>query len=161
MGIPWRRSRPSPPPRLGGRPPGADVKREMRSVRVLVADDDALMRDALTELINSRSEMELVGTAVDAETAIAMTVSSRPDVAVLDYRMPGGGVHAAREIIRLSPETAVLCLSAYGDPGTANQMRNAGAIGFLVKGISTNADIVASIRTAAGIGDGDDHRLPG
>ncbi len=130
----------------------------MRAVRVLVADDDALIRGALSELVRSRSEMELVGAAVDAESAIAMAVSAHPDVAVIDYRMRGGGVHAAREIIRLSPQTAVLCLSAYGDPGTASQMRSAGAIELLVKGISTNAEIVASIRAAAGMGKPYDDR---
>jgi DNA-binding NarL/FixJ family response regulator len=121
----------------------------MRTVRVLVADDDALIRDTLTKLIQSRSDMELVGVVVDAESAIALAVSSRPDVAVLDYRMPGGGVYAAREIIRLSPETGIVCLSAYGDPSTASQMHEAGASAFLVKGVSSVEDIVASIRAAA------------
>ena len=123
----------------------------MRTTRVLVADDDAVIRDALTEVIRSRREMELVGAVVDAESAIALAVSSHPDVAVLDYRMPGGGVYAAREIIRLSPETAIVCLSAYGDPSTASQMRQAGASFFLVKGVSSVEDIVASIRAAANI----------
>jgi len=118
-----------------------------------VADDDALIRSALSDLIEGRPGLALVGTAGDAESAIALAISSRPDVAVLDYRIPGGGVHAAREITRLCPGTAVLCLSAYGDPGTASKMLGAGAREFLVKGVSTNEDIVASILAAARIAE--------
>jgi len=94
-----------------------------------------------------------VGTVGDAESAIALAISSRPDVAVLDYRIPGGGVRAAREITRLCPGTAVLCLSAYGDPGTASKMLGAGAREFLIKGVSSNEDIVASILAAARIAE--------
>jgi len=130
------------------------MKTRLRDVRVLVADDDALIRSALSDLIEGRPGLALVGTVGDAESAIALAISSRPDVAVLDYRLPGGGgVHAAREITRLCPGTAVLCLSAYGDPGTASKMLGAGAREFLVKGVSTNEDIVASILAAARIAE--------
>ena len=129
------------------------MKTRLQDVRVLVADDDALIRSALSELIEGRPGLALVGTAGDAESAIALAISSHPDVAVLDYRIPGGGVHAAREITRLCPGTAVLCLSAYGDPGTASKMLGAGAREFLVKGVSTNEDIVASILAAARIAE--------
>jgi DNA-binding NarL/FixJ family response regulator len=129
------------------------MKTRLRDVRVVVADDDALIRSALSDLIEGRPGLALVGTVGDAESAIALAISSRPDVAVLDYRIPGGGVHAAREITRLCPGTAVLCLSAYGDPGTASKMLGAGAREFLVKGVSTNEDIVASILAAARIAE--------
>lgn len=110
------------------------------------------MRASLTDLIKSRAELELVGAALDAEQAIKMAVDSRPDVALLDYRMPGGGVHATREIRRLSPGTAVLGLSAYGDPGTKGQMLSAGAQEFLVKGECTIEELVSSIVLAADSG---------
>ncbi|MGH7764404.1 MAG: response regulator [Candidatus Dormibacteraceae bacterium] len=129
------------------------MKAGPRNVRVLVADDDAVIRVALSELIEARPDLILVGTAVDAQSAIALAVSSRPDVAVLDYKMPGGGVYAAREISRVSPGTAVLCLSAFGDPGTESRMRSAGATGFLIKGASTNDEIVASILAASRSGE--------
>ena len=121
----------------------------VRAVRVLVADDDTLIRESLAELINSRAELELVGAARDADAAIRLAVDSRPDVAVLDYRMPGGGVHAAQEIRRLSPSTAVVGLSAYGDPGTAARMLGAGARELLVKGECTIEELVTSILAAA------------
>lgn len=120
-----------------------------RDIRVLVADDDAFMRASLIELINSHVELELVGAARNADEAIKVAARWRPDVAVLDYRMPGGGVYATREIRRLSPATAVLGLSAYGDPGTEGQMRSAGARDFLVKGECTIEELVASILVAA------------
>jgi DNA-binding NarL/FixJ family response regulator len=129
------------------------MKTRLRDVRVLVADDDALIRSALSDLIKGRPGLVLVGTVGDAESAIALAISSRPDVAVLDYRIPGGGVRAAREITRLCPGTAVLCLSAYGDPGTASKMLGAGAREFLIKGVSSNEDIVASILAAARIAE--------
>lgn len=122
----------------------------MRAIRVLVADDDALMRTGLTDLINSRAELELVGAALDAEEAIKLAARLRPDVAVLDYRMPGGGVHATREIRRVSPGTTVLGLSAYDDLGTERQMLGAGAQEFLVKGECTIEELVASIMAAGG-----------
>jgi len=129
------------------------MKTRLRDVRVVVADDDALIRSALSDLIEGRPGLALVGTVGDAESAIALAISSRPDVAVLDYRIPGGGVRAAREITRLCPGTAVLCLSAYGDPGTASKMLGAGAREFLIKGVSSNEDIVASILAAARIAE--------
>jgi len=61
----------------------------LRDVRVLVADDDALIRSALSELIEGRPGLALVGTAVDAESAIALAISSRPDVA--HARLPDSG----------------------------------------------------------------------
>ncbi len=125
------------------------MKIESKTIRVLIADDDSGVRSALAELIQSRSELVLVGTAVNARQAIAMAATTHPDVAVIDYRMPGGGDHATREIVRRSPGTAVVCLSAYDNPATESRMLQAGARVFLVKGVSTIEDIVASILAGA------------
>ncbi len=119
------------------------------TIRVLIADDDAMVRSTLSELIQSRDELELVGAALNAELAISMAVARCPDIALVDYRMPGGGDWATREIIRLSPGTAVVCLSAYDNPATKSKMLDAGAKDFLVKGVSTIEDIVASILARA------------
>ena len=125
------------------------AKTSTRTVRVLIADDDSVVRAALTELIQSRSDLTLVGAAVDARQAISMAAASHPDVALVDYRMPGGGDYATKEIIRRSPRTTVLCLSAYDNPATKSKMLEAGARDFLVKGVSTIEDIVASILARA------------
>lgn len=123
---------------------------EMRAgtIRVLIADDDPMVRSALTQLIQSRSELVLVGAATDAQEAVSMTVATHPDVAVIDYRMPGGGDYATREIIEQSPGTAVLCLTAYDNPATESRLLKAGARELIVKGKSTIEEIVAAIIAA-------------
>lgn len=128
------------------------------TVRVLIADDDATVRAALTELLQSRSDLLLVGAAVDAGQAISMAAASHPDVVLIDYQMPGGGDFATREIIRRSPGTTVLCLSAFDNPATKSRMLQAGAKDFLVKGVSTIEEIIASITLAGTAREQDDQR---
>jgi EAL domain-containing protein (putative c-di-GMP-specific phosphodiesterase class I)/AmiR/NasT family two-component response regulator len=107
----------------------------MVHIRVLVADDDPVLRDALSALIRSDESMELVAAAQNASEAVEMTVRHRPDVAVLDVRMPeGGGPRAALEIRELSPSTRVLAFSAFEDRSTVIDMLRAGAVGYLLKG---------------------------
>lgn len=131
------------------------------TLRVLIADDDATVRAALTELLQSRSDLLLVGAAVDARQAISMAATRHPDVALIDYRMPGGGDYATKEIIRRSPGTTVLCLSAYDNPATKRKMLQAGAKDFLVKGVSTIEEIIASIVIAGTAREQHDQRTVG
>jgi EAL domain-containing protein (putative c-di-GMP-specific phosphodiesterase class I)/CheY-like chemotaxis protein len=120
----------------------------MTGIRVLIADDEAEVRAALGELIASEDDLELVGAASDADEAIELAIAKSPDVAVVDVKMPaGGGPRAAREICRISPQTRVLALSAYEDKTTVMQMLQAGAVGYLVKGLAPE-EIVASITRA-------------
>lgn len=118
------------------------------AVRVLIADDEPEVRAALAELISSEDDLEVVAAAGDADEAVELTIAKSPDVALLDVKMPaGGGPRAAREIIRTSPQTRVLALSAYDDKATVMEMLRAGAVGYLVKGTSAD-DIVTSIGRA-------------
>lgn len=81
-------------------------------IRVLVADDEESVRDVLQVLLDSEPEIDLVGMAPDTETAIELAAKRRPDVALVDVQMPGGGgPRAAREIVRRSPPTKVIALS--------------------------------------------------
>jgi EAL domain-containing protein (putative c-di-GMP-specific phosphodiesterase class I) len=92
--------------------------------------------------------MELVGAASDADQAIGLAREHRPDVAVLDVKMPrGGGPRAARQIRAASPNTRMVALSAYGDRVAVVEMLKAGAIGYLLKGTSAD-DIRQAIRRA-------------
>jgi DNA-binding NarL/FixJ family response regulator/EAL domain-containing protein (putative c-di-GMP-specific phosphodiesterase class I) len=117
--------------------------------RVLIADDDEAIRAAMRDLIEHEPELELAGAAQDADEAIELAMRLRPDVAVLDVRMPGGGgPRAAAEIRRLSPTTATLAFSAYQDRTSVLAMLDAGAVGYLVKG-APNVEITATIRNAA------------
>jgi signal transduction histidine kinase len=117
------------------------------TVRVLVAEDEQPLRDAICDLIASEAGLEVAGTARSAAEAVDVAAATRPDVALVDVRMPGGGVDAARRLRERSPKTVVLALSAYEDRATVLQMLRAGAVGYLVKGISP-VEIVDSIRRA-------------
>ena len=118
-------------------------------VRVLVADDEPALRDALSELLAQEPSLTLVGTAADADEAASMAAREQPDVALIDVSMPaGGGPRAAREIARSSPHTRVIALSAFEDRTTVMEMLRAGAVGYLVKG-AAGEDIVGSIHRVA------------
>jgi DNA-binding NarL/FixJ family response regulator len=117
-------------------------------VRVLVADDDPMIRLALSEVLAAEADLQVVAIAEDAVQAIALTEVHDPDVAVLDVRMPGGGgTHAAREIRARSPRTQLLAFSAYDDSGTVDELLRLGVREYLIKGV-TNAEIVAAVRRA-------------
>jgi signal transduction histidine kinase len=115
-------------------------------ITVLIAEDEPAVREALADLIRTDHELKLVGAAADADQAIDLARTHRPDVALLDVKMPsGGGPRASREIRVLSPETRVVALSAYEDRATVLEMLRAGAAGYLVKGTSAG-EIVEAIR---------------
>ena len=119
------------------------------ALTLLIADDDALAR-ALSEAIVERdSELELVGCAEDADGAIALAGEHQPDVAVLDWVMPGGaGAATAREILSRSPTTKIVALTAPGQPDAEAESRRAGALTSLVKGCPPD-ELLRTIRAAA------------
>ena len=118
-------------------------------IRVILADDEPELRSALGELLGHVEDVDLVGTAADAEEAIGVADVRRPDVALIDVRMPGGGgPHAARGIARVSPSTRVIALSAYEDRANVLSMLRAGAVGYLVKGAPPD-ELVDGIRKVA------------
>src|SRR5918998_1819535 len=99
------------------------------TIRVMIADDESELRVALSDLLSHEDELELVGAAADADEAIAVALDRHPDVVVLDVKMPaGGGPRAAPEILRASPSTRVLALSAHEDRTTILEMFRAGAV---------------------------------
>jgi DNA-binding NarL/FixJ family response regulator len=119
------------------------------AIRVLIADDEPGLLSALTDLLSSEEGLEVVGAAGDADEAIEAAVAGRPHVALVDVKMPGGGgARAAREIIRRSPQTRVIALSAFEDRPTVFEMLKAGAVGYLVKGAGAD-EIVNSISAVA------------
>jgi signal transduction histidine kinase len=117
-------------------------------VRVLVAEDEEPMRTSICDLIGADAGLELAGTAADVHTAIELARTTRPDVALLDVRIPGvDAPRMAREIRAVSPGTRVLALAVDGDRANLLDMLRAGAIGFLGR-TETPAEIVDAIHRA-------------
>ena len=117
-------------------------------IRVLIAEDDEGVRDILASVVRAEPSFDLAGAVEDAGGAVAMAAREQPDVALVDVRMPGGGAAATRGIKQRSPGTSVLAFSAHDDALTRQEMHDAGADGYVVKG-SPVAEIIESIRHAA------------
>jgi DNA-binding NarL/FixJ family response regulator len=118
-------------------------------VRVLIVDDEALVRGGFRVLVDSEPGMVVVGEAGDGATAVALARQTRPDVVLMDIRMPElNGIEATRRIVADRPETAVLVLTMLdGDDSVFAAMR-AGARGYLLKG-ADRAQILRSIEAVA------------
>ncbi len=121
----------------------------MPKTRIMLADDELVVREALTRMIADEPDLQLVGVAVDTPSAVALAAGLNPDVAILDVSMPGGGgPEAARKILAQSTETRVVALSSHTDCETVLAMIAAGAVGYVVKG-SSRVEIVDSIERCA------------
>jgi EAL domain-containing protein (putative c-di-GMP-specific phosphodiesterase class I)/DNA-binding NarL/FixJ family response regulator len=123
----------------------------MSRIRLMLADDEAPVLEAMSELVSMDPFIDLIGTARDAGEAIDLAVMHEPDVALLDVRMPGGGgSRAAREIRRRSPETRIVALSASTDPRSVVSMVRAGAVGYVGKDRSADEVLRAIHRSVYG-----------
>jgi DNA-binding NarL/FixJ family response regulator len=104
-------------------------------IRVLIADDEPSIREALARLFDAEPDLEVVALAGDTAEAIAMARALRPDVAILDVRMPGaGGAAVARAVSRHCDSTRIIAHTAARDLATARSMLLAGATTYVVKG---------------------------
>lgn len=120
------------------------------AITVLIAERQALVRSVLGGLIDSTTPLRLVGAARDVDEAILLADAHRPHVALLDVKMPGGAGRAVRAIRQVSPETAVVALSAPDDRDLVREMIRSGAIGSLVRGTSGATVVETLTRTALG-----------
>ncbi|KES06236.1 hypothetical protein BU52_16005 [Streptomyces toyocaensis] len=112
----------------------------MPPTTIVLADDHALFRETLADLLNAQPALAVVGHAADAAQAVRCAAAEQPDLLLLDFQMPGShGAGTVREIIAVSPGTRVLCLSAHAHPYLVEEMLAAGARGFLHKGIGREA----------------------
>jgi PAS domain S-box-containing protein len=117
----------------------------------MIADDDRVFRDALADLISEQRNLELVGAAVDHADAIDLAVRTRPRVVILDARMPGGNATTTVRTIReQAAGVEVLVLSAYADAESAIDLLNAGAAGYLIKGVADEEILQAIARATRG-----------
>lgn len=117
-------------------------------IRVLVVDDEEELRAVLEQCLAESPGIVVVGCAADAEEAIRVAAGEKPDVALVDFHMPGGGERAVRGIREASPSTHVVAHSGDVAGEAASAMLSAGAGSYLVKG-SAAADTVAAIQRAA------------
>jgi DNA-binding NarL/FixJ family response regulator len=116
------------------------------AIRVLIADDHPVVRRGLAALLGTLDEFEVVGEAVDGDSAVRETQLLHPDVVLMDVRMPGSdGVEATRRIRAGTPGTAVLILTMHDDDATVFTAMQAGARGYLLKGAEQD-EIAAAIR---------------
>jgi len=118
----------------------------MTKIRVLLAEDHAIMREGTREFIQREQDMEVVGEAGDGEEAVRLTAQTKPDVVVMDIRMPKlNGIEATRQIKTMFPNIAVLVLTAYDSDQYIFALLEAGAAGYLLKGIRTH-ELIDAIR---------------
>ena len=118
-------------------------------IRVVIADDHALVRTGLETVLSLFDDIELVAQAADGAEAVAVCGRTRPDVVLMDLVMPGlDGAAATQEILQQSPDTRVLVLTSFSDEALIESALGAGAIGYLMKDIS-GAQLATAIRRAA------------
>ena len=118
-------------------------------IRVLLADDHALVREGTRRLLETEDDVEVVAEAASGEEAIEAVQRLRPNIAIIDIAMPGiGGIEATRKIKAHCPETAVLVLSAYDDEPYLIALLEAGAAGFLLKNIH-GQELIHAIRAVS------------
>ena len=118
-------------------------------IRVLLIDDSEVVRTGLRTLIGTEASLEVIGDAVNVATGVEAAARSKPDVVLLDIRLPDGtGIDACRQILRRSPESRVLILTSVIDDTVVDESIRAGAHGYLLKEIDGRG-LMAAIRDVA------------
>ncbi|OKL52111.1 response regulator transcription factor [Buchananella hordeovulneris] len=113
-------------------------------IRILVADDETLLRDALSEVLGLQADLEVVAVAANGTEAIAAIEKHQPDVALLDLQMPGAdGVEVVETVTRRVPTTRCLILTSHARPGHLKRALQAGARGFVPK--TTSARVLGDV----------------
>ena len=121
----------------------------MKSIRLLLVDDQDIVRAGLRSLLEGYPEMDVIGEARGGEEAVALAAQLQPDVVLMDLTMPDvSGAEATRRIKEVSPEVNVLALTIHEEEAYFFEMLNAGASGYVPKRASPD-DLLAAIRVAA------------
>jgi two-component system response regulator NreC len=129
-------------------PDGASEERGA-GIRIVLADDHAVVRSALRMLLEAEPGMEVVAEAGDVENAIRYVRGHRPNVLILDLNMPGrASLEALPEIFEASPETNVVVLTMQSEPAFAREAMQAGVRGYILKE-AADAELVKAVRLAA------------
>jgi two-component system response regulator DevR len=122
---------------------------DLRRIRVFLLDDHEVVRSGVRNILTTEADIEVIGEAGTIASALAQLPELRPDVAVLDVRLPDGdGVSVCREIRSTLPDTACLMLTSYGDDQALLGAIMAGAAGYVLKQ-TCGSDLVSAVRTVA------------
>ena len=128
-------------------------------IRILIAEDQAMVRGALASLLSLEDDLEVVAEVERGDRVLAAARAHSPDVALLDIEMPGlDGISAARELAQELPATRSLILTTFGRPGYLRRALEEGASGFLLKDAQAS-ELAAAIRTVAAGGQALDPAL--
>jgi two-component system, NarL family, response regulator NreC len=120
-----------------------------KKIRILLADDHAMVRQGFRMILAAQADMEIVGEAGNGREAVTLAAELTPDVVVMDVAMPElNGIEATRRITGASPRTRVLALSMYKDSVYVREILRAGARGFLLKD-AIDRDLLAAVRSVA------------
>ncbi|HEX4586195.1 MAG TPA: response regulator transcription factor [Burkholderiaceae bacterium] len=118
----------------------------MPNVKVLIADDHTLVREGLRALLQSETDIEIIGEAQTGREAVQLAARLKPDVVLMDIAMPLlGGLEATRQITKQVPSSRVLILSSYSDDEYVHQLAEAGGAGYLLKQAAFT-DVLRAIR---------------
>jgi len=118
----------------------------MGKIKILIADDHAVVREGTRQILEREPDLDVVAEAADGEEAVRLAGSSRPDVAIIDIAMPNvDGIEATRQIKALYPAVAVLILTAYDDDQFVFGLLEAGAAGYLLKSVR-GRELVEAVR---------------
>ena len=120
----------------------------MSVIRILVADDHALVRESIRAILASQSDMEIVATAGDGNEAVQLAMFHQPDVVVMDISMPSmDGIHATELILRAGKTTSIVILSMHVNAALVQQAMRMGARGYVLKRRATD-ELPKAIRAA-------------
>jgi DNA-binding NarL/FixJ family response regulator len=120
------------------------------AIRIIIAEDHTLIREALSNFLRQQEDMEIVGQAADGATAMDLAARLQPDVIIMDISMPPvlSGLEATRWISLTWPQVKVIALSMHADPQYVAGMLQAGARGYLLKDADFD-ELLAAVRTVA------------
>jgi two-component system, NarL family, response regulator NreC len=119
------------------------------TIRVLIAEDHAIVREGIRLILERQDDMTVIGEAVDGIAAVTLADELRPDVVCMDLNMPGiDGMEATRRIRKAHPAVAVIALTVHGSDEYFFEMIKAGAAGYVLKG-AASSDLVEAVRAAA------------
>jgi DNA-binding NarL/FixJ family response regulator len=121
-------------------------KAKVDAIRILLADDHALVRQGTRELLEQQEDLEVVAEASDGKEAVQLALRERPDVVIIDFAMPElNGIEATRQIKAVVPNIAVLVLTAYDSEQYVFAFLEAGAAGYLLKDVSVD-ELIKAVR---------------